>query len=194
MSRLVFPDSSNTEWIAWKKIGKRSAGIESSKFRWTSEKLTDYSSTLPFINISPLNIVSKPLKTTRKSCPRPFNQELLIELPPFSGSIKTRNIANLFSRSKNPGQEISNKLTNAHSELVPKANFNVKPKSKSKSTSKRKIRNFLRNTGNKNDKIEGIVGTKLLNESFLNDMESGIVKSPESPRRSQPNGEIKLTL
>ncbi|OMJ92378.1 hypothetical protein SteCoe_4934 [Stentor coeruleus] len=185
MSRLIFPDSSKTEWIAWKKIGKRSVGIENSKFRWTSEKLTDYSSTLPFISISPLNIVSKPLKTTRKSCPRPFNQELLIELPPFSGSIKTRNIANLFSRSKNQGHEISNKFINTNSELVPKANFNVKPKSKSKNTSKRKIRYFLKGISNKNNKLEGIIGTKLLNEQ-----ESGILKTSESPRKSQYNGEI----
>lgn len=190
MSRIVFPDTTKTEWIAWKKIGKRSAGIENSKFRWTSERFSDNSTTLPFINISPLNIGNKPLKTTRKSCPRTINHGLLIELPPFSGSIRARNITNLFTRIKNPSQDVPNNLSSARSELVPKANFLIKPKSKSKNISKKKIKKIIRNATNKNDKLEGIIGIKLLHDSFLNEQDGILVKPPESPKKNQTNEEI----
>ncbi|OMJ83662.1 hypothetical protein SteCoe_15390 [Stentor coeruleus] len=190
MSRIVFPDTTNTEWIAWKKIGKRSAGIENSKFRWTSERFCENSAALPFINISPLSIGNKPLKTTRKSCPRTINNSLLIELPPFSGYIKVRNITNLFTRVKNSGQEVLNNLSSARSELVPKANFLIKPKSKSKSISKKKIKKIIRNDTNKNDKLGGIIGIKLLHDSFLNEQDTIITKPPDSPKKSLTNGEI----
>ncbi|OMJ68041.1 hypothetical protein SteCoe_34630 [Stentor coeruleus] len=190
MSRIVFPDTTNTEWIAWKKIGRRSAGIENSKFRCTSERFSDNSTTLPFINISPLNIGNKPLNTTKKSYPRTINHDLLIKLPPFSGSIKARNITNLFTKIKNPGQDVSNNLSSARSELVPKANFLIKPKSKSKNISKKKIKKIIRNSINKNDKLEGIIGIKLLHDSFLNEQDSMFVKNSEGPKKNQTNGEF----
>lgn len=167
MSRLVFPDENNTEWIAWKKISKKSTGIEQSHFRWTSDRFSEYSTTLPSINISPLNISLKPLKETRKSCPRPINSDLVIQLPPFTGSIKSRNTINLFTRSKNLTRELPSSNLQFLSDSIPKANF-LGFRNKYKDKLKKKNKRFTRYVQDGNQKLSGVIGVGLLNDNNTN--------------------------
>ena len=165
MSILVFPDESNTEWISWNRLSKKSAGIENSHFRWTAEKFCDYSTTLPMINISPLNLVLKPLKETRKSCPRPINSGLVIPLPPFSGSVKSRNSINSYSRPKNFTREVNQTKEVSLSDSIPKANF-LRMMAKEKTGNVKKIRKISKYVSIHRQKLDGIVGVKLLADGF----------------------------
>ena len=165
MSILVFPDGKNTEWISWNRLSKKSARIENGHFRWTSEKFCDYSNTLPVINISPLNLALKPLKEARKSCPRPFNSGLVIPLPPFSGSIKSRNNINSYSRPKNFTREVSQNKEFLLSDSIPKANF-LRFMTKEKGENNKKIRKISNYARIHRQRLEGIVGVKLLSDGF----------------------------
>lgn len=170
MSRLVFPDENNTEWIAWNKLSKKSTGIEQSHFRWTSERFSDCSSTLPSIKIAPLNISSKPLKDTRKSYPKPTNSSLVIQLPPFSGSIKSRNTISLYTRSKNFTRELPSSHLQSLSDSIPKANF-LGLRSKYNERLKKKNKRLRKYVLESNQKLSGVIGVGLLNDNntFIDD-------------------------
>lgn len=158
MSLIIFPDNSNTDWIAWKKISKKTNGVETSRFRWTSEKFVENSTTLPEINVSHLNISLKPSKTNKKTCPRPFNSQLPVQLPPFSGYLKARQTHSLFPKPK--VKEYTYLSNSMKSELIPRANFITKASS-SRQEAIKKINRIVRKQDNK-DKFEGIIGVKML--------------------------------
>ena len=164
MSILIFPDEMHTEWIAWKKISKKSAGIETSRFRSTSERFSQFNSTLPSLNISPLNVSIRPLHNNRNSCPRPLNSNLLIQLPPFSGSLKSRHTAMILPDGRNLQKVNIYATKDIKNDLLQKSNFFYTKDNTSKTYSKRKIKRFLKVKNHFKQKLEGIIGIKLLNE------------------------------
>lgn len=164
MSILLFPDSKRTEWIAWKKISRKSGGIEPGRFRCTSERFSEFNSTLPSLNISPLHITLRPVLTNKRSSPRPLNSNLLIQLPPFSGSLKSRHTATILPNGKNFAKDTTTR--GMSSEFIPRANFLLTRDSvASKINSKRKIKRFLNARNNFKQKLEGIIGVRLLTDS-----------------------------
>ena len=184
-SILVFPDEKNTDWIAWKKITKKSGGIESSRFRCTSERFPKYNNTFPSLSISPLTVSIRPLHYKRNSLARPVNSNLLISLPPFSGSLKSRHTANII-----PDCRIYNKETLYNSEILSrnkefKTKFLLREsfllgKNSSKQVSQRKIKRFLKKNNNFKPKLEGIIGIRLLNGLIIGDDEEFDVKGKKN--------------
>ena len=175
---LVFPDTKHTEWIAWKKITKKPAGIEPNRHRSTAERFAEYTSTLPSLNISPLHMSLRPLHSHRHSSPRPLNANLLIQLPPFSGSLKSRHTATNIPNSRNFHRDSIYSAKDVKSETIPRANFIIpRDTTANKGNSTRKIKRFLKVRKNLKQKLEGIVGVKLLNDLSIDGEERSVIKS-----------------
>ena len=165
MSILVYPDINNTEWISWKKLTKKAGKVDNMHFRWTSERFSDYSTTLPSLSISPLSISHKPVRTAYRSLSTSNNPTLFAQLPPFTGSIKARNTAMFSSRLKHT-KDFSRTFHNASSELIPKPNFFQLKKQKSRTKIPRKFRKFEKLIIQK-QKLEGIIGKRLTRDTFF---------------------------
>lgn len=165
MSILVYPDINNTEWISWKKLTRKTGKVDNTHFRWTSERFSDYSTTLPSLSISPLSISHKPAKTAFKTLSTSTNPMLFAQLPPFTGSIKARNTAMFSSRLKH-NKDLSRTFHNASSELIAKATFSQLKKPKSRAKIPKKVRKFEKLIS-QNQKLEGIIGKRLARDTFF---------------------------
>lgn len=161
---VVYPDETNTEWISWKKITRKSGGVDISHFRWTSERFSDLPSNFPSLSISPLHISHQPFKLTRRSCPKPLNPTLFAQLPPFTGSIKARNTTAFMNRPKQ-SKNFSRSFHNASSEMISKTVFSV-IKKESKQRIPKKLKKNLRFFPTNKQKLEGIIGKRMLVDSF----------------------------
>ena len=121
----------------------------------------------------------------RNSLARPVNSNLLISLPPFSGSLKSRHTANII-----PDCRIYNKETLYNSEILSrnkefKTKFLLREsfllgKNSSKQVSQRKIKRFLKKNNNFKPKLEGIIGIRLLNVLIIGDDEEFDVKGKKN--------------
>lgn len=168
---LVYPDKSNTEWISWKKITRKSGGVENFHFRWTSERFCSITSNLPSLSISPLHIshTKKPFKSVRDSYPNTFNATLSVQLPPFTGSIKARNTAAFINRPRQC-KDFSKTFHNASSEMIGRNVF-LKKKNKSKQRIQKKFKKNLRLFPKNKQKLEGIIGKRMFIDSFCDNYE-----------------------
>ena len=165
MSILVYPDINYTEWISWKKLTRKIGKKENLHFRWTSERSSDYSTTLPSLSISPLSISHKPVRTAFKTSSTFTNPMLFAQLPHFTGSIKARNTAMLTSRLKH-NKDFSRSFNNLSSELIPKSIFFQLKKQKSRVKILKNVRKFEKLT-TRNQKLEGITGKRLVRDTFF---------------------------
>ena len=165
MSMLVYPDAKHTEWIAWKTITKKSAVIEPNRYRSTAERFAEYTSTLPSLRISPLHVSLRPLHYNRHSSPKPLNANLVIQLPPFSGSLKSRHTTAHMPNSRNLHRDSIFSTRDIKSETIPRANFIIsRDNITNKGNSTQKIKRFLKARSSLKQKLEGIIGVRLLND------------------------------
>ena len=164
---VVYPDETKTEWISWRKITRKSGGVDISHFRWTSERFSDVPSNLPSLSISPLHITHQPFKLTRRSCPKPLNPTLFAQLPPFTGSIKARNTTAFMNRPKQI-KNFSRSFHNASSEMINRTALLVRKK-ESKHRIPKKLKRNLRFFPSNKQKLMGIIGKRMLVDSFCED-------------------------
>jgi hypothetical protein len=105
------------------------------------------------------------VRTAHKPLSKSTNPTLFAELPPFTGSIKARKTSLLMSRLKQ-SKDFSCTFHNLSSEMIPKANYFLNKKQKSRQKVQKRLKKSLRFV-NKKQKLEGIVGKGLNRESFL---------------------------
>lgn len=160
MSAFIFPDKDNTQWIAWKKVKQKSKGVGYSKTKCVPERILDSPVGLPSLNVSPLNLSQKPLKSVKHSYPKEFDSKLVTQLPPFSRSLKSRYKSSVLS---NHDQNETWLAKNVKSERAYHNILLIKNKKEPKKESIKRIKRSYKKLDIIKPKLEGIVGTNFFN-------------------------------